>query len=498
VPSPIPLITPTGDARPTATYMPPSTDTPVPAPTATPSPTPTGTPTPSPTPTATPTPFPTPTATLTPSPTPTATPWPCQGPPADWELYTVRDGDDLYSLARERGTTLELIVCYNHLNGPFQVGQLIYLPPLPPTPTPTATPTAPPVPRLPDLAVFRFQGPDRGRVQPGQVINQDMSLQVTNRGKVDAGASRVNIVISADGLIDAGDAWIGDGYVPPVAPGQSVTADLTRVQIPEEWPTGAFYVGVILDALNQQSESDENNNTDHFSVYVEATPRLPDLVVGGFDPPRSAYPGQDISQRAGLSVANQGEGDAGPFTVNLVLGGDHSTQGSATPIGSLSVRSVAAGQAIPVQFTGARIPANWPPGDTYFIGVVVDSRDEQPELNEDNNTRFAPITVSATPTPPAPLLPPSSTPAEPSNLVYDRIKCPTVFLSWRDNASDEEGYLVFRDGKELDKLGLNVVSYYDTTAMENSYVYGVAAFNASGLSEMITISVPETVCRIVK
>ncbi len=298
----------------------------------------------------------TPTPTATSSPTPTVTPWPCEGPPADWVLYTVRYGDDLYSLARERGTTAELIICYNHLTGPFQAGQLIYLPPEPPTPTPPPTTPAPPL--MPDLVIYHLSGPDQA--QPGQIINRHMNLMVTNQGEAGADATDVDIVISRDTTINAGDQWIGDGYVPAVVPNQTVMADLTLVQIPEDWPTSEVYIGAILDPLNEQPESDENNNTDRF-----------------------------------------------------------------------------------------------------------------------------PINVSA---------PPPPTPIAPSNLVYDRLGCEPVGLYWQDNAAIEEGYLIFRDGVEFTKLAPNTTSYVDRTATTREYKYGVAAFNAVGLSDIISVVVPENIC----
>jgi len=236
------------------------------------------------TPTATATPTPTGTS----SPTPTATPWPCEGPLANWVLYNVRYGDDLYSLARERGTTVELIICYNHLTGPFQVGQLIYLPPEPPTPVPPPTtpipppttpvppPTTPAPPLMPDLVVYQLSGPDQA--QPSQVINQHMNLMVTNQGEAGTRATGVDIVISRDTTIDTGDRWIGDGYVPAVAPNQTVTGGLTLVQIPEDWPTSEVYIGAILDPLNEQPESDENNNTGHLRINVATPPSPPELL----------------------------------------------------------------------------------------------------------------------------------------------------------------------------------------------------------------------------
>lgn len=128
----------------------------------------TATPTQSPVPTVTPIPrLETPTAvlilTVTTSPTAsrtpsaatasatsilTATPTPCiVSPPSNWEQYTVRPGDDLYTLAtvRDAIAIVEVLGQVNCLDNPrmLSIDQVLWLPPLVPTATPTLTPTPP-------------------------------------------------------------------------------------------------------------------------------------------------------------------------------------------------------------------------------------------------------------------------------------------------------------------------------------------------------------------
>ena len=98
----------------------------------------------------TPTSSPSPTATGTPSPTlsarPTATPTPCVVSPwPTWVRYTVQFGDALFPLALERDTLVEEIRRVNCLeDNLLSVGQVLWLPPLPPTETPPPTNTPPP------------------------------------------------------------------------------------------------------------------------------------------------------------------------------------------------------------------------------------------------------------------------------------------------------------------------------------------------------------------
>ena len=97
-------------------------------------------------PTATTTPSPT--ATRTPSATPTLTPTPCiVSPWPTWVRYTIQFGDALSPLAVERGTLVEEIRRVNCLeDNLLSVGQVLWLPPLPPTETPPPTNTPPPSP----------------------------------------------------------------------------------------------------------------------------------------------------------------------------------------------------------------------------------------------------------------------------------------------------------------------------------------------------------------
>jgi hypothetical protein len=65
-----------------------------------------------------------------------------------------------------------------------------------------------------------------------------------------------------------------------------------------------------------------------------------------------------------------------------------------------------------------------------------------------------------------------------------------VDLSWTDNANNETGYYVYRDGSQIADLPANSTAYSDTTAAASghTYVYGVAAYNDSGTSDQAVTS----------
>ncbi len=93
-------------------------------------------------------------------------------------------------------------------------------------------------------------------------------------------------------------------------------------------------------------------------------------------------------------------------------------------------------------------------------------------------------------TPPA-----SSSPKAPARPSFVRYAFECVFgsggtevkvdLSWPDNADNETGYYIYRDGSQIAVLPANSTTYSDTTgaASGHTYVYGVAAYNDSGTSD---------------
>jgi len=122
---------------------------------------------------------------------------------------------------------------------------------------------------LPDLTVYAFSGPAYA-AQPGERIGDYMYLLIGNQGDDYAGEFFVDIVISPDDVIDSDDLLLEGGreYVSGLAPDEQVEVDLAAQEIPEDWPVGDYYVGVILDSFGDQAEMNEDNNTDSFPISI--------------------------------------------------------------------------------------------------------------------------------------------------------------------------------------------------------------------------------------
>lgn len=78
------------------------------------------------------------------------TPVPVCEQPETWVVYTVQEGEALFNLALETGTTVDEVKRVNCLTSNIlSIGQELWLPILPPTPTSTSTPTSTPTLPLP-------------------------------------------------------------------------------------------------------------------------------------------------------------------------------------------------------------------------------------------------------------------------------------------------------------------------------------------------------------
>ena len=77
-------------------------------------------------------------------------------------------------------------------------------------------------------------------------------------------------------------------------------------------------------------------------------------------------------------------------------------------------------------------------------------------------------------------------PATPTNLTATAASSSQINLAWTDNATNETGYYVERDGTRIATLGANVSSYSDTgRAAGTTYNYRVQAYNAYGASALL-------------
>lgn len=93
--------------------------------------------------------------------------------------------------------------------------------------------------------------------------------------------------------------------------------------------------------------------------------------------------------------------------------------------------------------------------------------------------------VPNTPTPVSPTAPVVTAPQDPSGMAANETACNTtdgyvVKLTWNDNADNEDGYRVYRNGNLIATLGANTTQYTDKPPGSGPYTYYVEAFNNTG------------------
>lgn len=151
------------------------------------------------------------TATTTTTLTPTPSPTPCfVQAPAGWVQTTIAQGDTLTRLARRHNASISRIMRVNCLpDDKILAGFLLWLPPLPPTPTPTLAPAHV------QVQTVRQTGQP---VAAGDVILVPVAVSLANTGGRDADFSRLSFAYSA----------AGDGRTPlafnPAAPPPTIAA----------------------------------------------------------------------------------------------------------------------------------------------------------------------------------------------------------------------------------------------------------------------------------
>lgn len=191
--------------------------------------------------------------------------------------------------------------------------------------------------------------------------NATFTAWIKNNGAGNAGSFYVRFLL--DNGTNLGDAW-----VPGLGAGTS-----TNVTSPAWNATqGSHTIRVTADVLNGVNESNETNNEREESLLVAPPPPKADLVVTDISwSPTNPREG-DCILFTGM-IVNQGEGDAGNFTVHV----DFSGRRDELPVSGLQ-----AGASIEVQAGCADVVEG-----PRFVTFAADSQREVVEENETNNDR---------------------------------------------------------------------------------------------------------------
>jgi subtilase family serine protease len=232
-----------------------------------------------------------------------------------------------------------------------------------------------------DMVVDVLTGP--ASAIAGSVIT--VSDTTRDRGVGPVGATQTRFYLSTTPGLEPGAINLGSRTVPSLAAGENSTAE-TSLTLP--WwvgEAGTYYLVAVADGDGASSETDETNNVRAARLIIG-----PDLVIDSVIVPASIPAGSSVDVTD--QVRNRGMGPAGAATLRYYLSTRKTADDFlAIPLASRAVSPLAAGTTESATTT-ITIPADTPSGTRYLI-VVVDADRAVPEMNEDNNSRYWPITI---------------------------------------------------------------------------------------------------------
>ncbi|HWR98240.1 MAG TPA: CARDB domain-containing protein, partial [Candidatus Methanoperedens sp.] len=246
---------------------------------------------------------------------------------------------------------------------------------------------------MPDLLLTALSDPPPAPLY-GEYV--DMTDTTENLGDGPAAASSVTYVFSADQVIDPGDppALSGARATPVLAPAATSTGT-TSVYLPENLPTGSWYVGACIDAADLIPESDENNN-----CIVSATAFLVSRDMAVVEVSDPAQPNPDGTFAFSDTTRNTGSQPVPATVTNYRLSLDQKIS-RLDPTFALT-------RAIPALTTNPdpghvslgsvvlTVPADTPRG-SYYVAACADATAVVGESSETNNCRFSKTTIRVEP-----------------------------------------------------------------------------------------------------
>ncbi len=254
---------------------------------------------------------------------------------------------------------------------------------------------------LPDLTVAEFDLANGYAVAVGQAIGPRLSLSVRNDGFADSDQFAIGFYLSTDPIITTTDTLLlgGREFEDGLAVGASVDVGIASVMsVPESTEPGIYFLGVIVDELLANAETDESNNTA--SQLVTVTEALPDLTVTDFTIANGGVLpiGQAIGSRLSVTTENIGVVASGQFAIGFYLSNDPIiTTDDTLLIGGREFEDgLEADASLNVGIASVMsVPEGTEPG-VYFLGVIVDELGAIAEMDEANNTSVRTVTVGDT------------------------------------------------------------------------------------------------------
>jgi subtilase family serine protease len=202
----------------------------------------------------------------------------------------------------------------------------------------------------------------------------------------------VRFLLSTSDTLDGTEVILGTRSLASLAAGASSSAVSTFV-IPGNTPVPATYrVIAVADALSQQSELDETNNT-LASRALPITAYQPDLAITALSVPATGQAGRPLAITH--TVRNAGPAAAAAFVVRFYLSADGVLDDGDVLLGTRSIGGLGAGASSAAVSTFT-VPTTTSVPASYRIIAVADALAQRAELDESNNLAVStPLSLTA-------------------------------------------------------------------------------------------------------
>ncbi len=262
--------------------------------------------------------------------------------------------------------------------------------PPPQSPTSPQPPTMTPSPYKPDLvpvwlriedavgeiivfAVRSEEGSISKRVDKPLKVGDtyNVEIAVMNVGEGDAGSFEVQL------NAEAPFSNVFRHVVQGLSPEQNATI------VSGSWTVTQRHirVSVMVDAVYQVEETDEQNNNLIVEVKIVEYEPLPDLDIAGVTVDRTtAEPGENVELT--ITVSNVGERDSSQFTVRVYDGLPQASDPEERCIKKLTVEGIPVGGSTTMKTT-VQIPDD--AGELFSFYVYIDIEDKIEEYDDQNN-----------------------------------------------------------------------------------------------------------------
>lgn len=228
-----------------------------------------------------------------------------------------------------------------------------------------------------------------------KISNQDETLKIdfriSNLATQNSGNFNTDFYLSSDNIITPADTYLGTYEVSPGIAGNN-TSEVLRAdfQLPDNWEKeGKYYLGMNIDSQKEVPEINEDNNRnqglniDYGLVEIDFIDV--DLVAKSFNIIKD-----EISVKeeftVDFSISNQETKASKSFEVDFYLSDNEFISEQDTYLGTYTVeRPIVGNDSTDILTTNLKLPDDWQPTGTYYLGMVVDGKEQIIETNENNN-----------------------------------------------------------------------------------------------------------------